>query len=360
MIKNQEKAGRLVYSKIIFRFLKFLLWIIPFLVPPALYAARTDVIILDNGDKITGEIKTMDMGTLTYKTDDMGTIQVDWSKVVSIRSKNTFEIKLSNGMIYYASPDTISTPGMVALVTQFTPDYVAIEVNLYEIVNIVRIKNIVWSRFSGKYSMGLGLKKADNTSTFNFNATTTYRSKKIFSQLNLVSNRSKVDSGRINSNQNYDLNLYRQFKTYWYTGGSVSFEQNTELGLDLRGLLSAEIGTFLIKNNLQELMAGGGLQATKEWTSDGEVNDYFEGKIRLSYKIFKFQHPKIDVISSFLAFPGLSNWGRIRTEFNANASLELFKDFFFGLNAYHKFDNRPAVGASKSDWGFNTSLGYSF
>jgi hypothetical protein len=125
-------------------------------------------------------------------------------------------------------------------------------------------------------------------------------------------------------------------------------------------LLAAEIGTFLIKSNLQELMIGGGLQGTKEWTNDGEINDYLEGKVSLNYKIFKFQHPKIDVTTSFLAFPGLSNWGRIRTEINANASLELFKDFFFGLNAYYKFDNRPSAGASKSDWGFNTSLGYSF
>ncbi len=361
MIKNPEKPGILIYSKTILRFLRFHLWFITFLlILPDLFAARTDVIVLANGDKITGEIKTMDLGTLTYKTDDMGTIQVDWSKVRSVHSVNTFEIKLTSGIIYYASPDTSSTPGKVAIVTQFAPDYVAIEVNLYEIVSIIRIKNIIWSRFSGKYSMGMGLKKADNTSTFNFNASTSYRSKKVMSQLSLTSNRSRVQEGNINSNQNLNFYLYRQFKTDWYTGGSVSFQQNTELGLDLRALLAAEVGTFLIKSNLQELMVGGGLQGTKEYTNDGEINNYIEGKLNLNYKIFKFQHPKIDVTSGLFAFPGLSNWGRIRTEINVEASLELFKDFFLGLNAYHNFDNRPSIGASKSDWGFNTTLGYSF
>jgi len=62
--------------------------------------------------------------------------------------------------------------------------------------------------------------------------------------------------------------------------------------------------------------------------------------------------------SSIVVYPGLSNWGRIRSDINANASLELFKDFFFGLDFYYKFDNQPAEGASKSDWGFNTSIGY--
>jgi hypothetical protein len=360
MIKHPEKAGILIYLKNIFRFIRPYLWLVSLVILPNLFAARTDVIILANGDKITGEIKTMDMGTLTYKTDDMSTIQIDWSKVRSIRSVNTFEIKLTNGMIYYASPDTASKPGKVAIVTQFEPEYVAIEVNLYEIVSIIRIKNIIWSRFNGKYSLGIGLKKADKTSTFNFNASTTYRSRKLLSQLSLVSNRSRVDTGRINSNQNFDFYMYRSFKTDWYAGGVVSFQQNTELGLDLRGLFAAEVGNFAIKNNLHELMIGGGLQATREWTNDGQVNNYIEGKLSVYYKIFKFQHPKIDVTSNFVVYPGLSNWGRVRTEFNADASLELFKDFFLGFNIYHKFDNRPAEGASKSDWGLNTTLGYSF
>ena len=327
-------------------------------IPSFLFAQRTDEILLGNGDKITGEIKKMELGTLSYNTDDMGTLQIDWSKVKSIRSTNTFEIKLSSGLIHYASPDTTSNPEMVAIVTQFAPDYVASEVQKSEIVSLIRIKNITWSRFSGKYSLGIGLKKADNTSTLNFNADTEYRSRKIMSDLNLVSNRSKTESGTNNINQQINLSVFRIIKGYWFAGSSTSAEQNSELGLDLRILIGAVVGRYVVQNNLHQLLLGGGIQGTREWRADSDTENFLEGKLSANYKIFKFQHPKIDVSSGIVVYPGLSNWGRIRSDINANASLELFKDFFFGLNFYYKSDNQPAEGASKSDWGFNTSIGY--
>ena len=41
-------------------------------------AQRTDVVELRNGDEITGEIKELARGKLKFKTDDMGTIYVEW------------------------------------------------------------------------------------------------------------------------------------------------------------------------------------------------------------------------------------------------------------------------------------------
>ena len=39
-------------------------------------AAKTDVVTLKNGDRITGEVKRLDRGRLRYSTDDMGTIYI--------------------------------------------------------------------------------------------------------------------------------------------------------------------------------------------------------------------------------------------------------------------------------------------
>jgi len=37
---------------------------------------KTDVIVLVNGDRLTGEIKSLDRGKLTFSTNDMGTIRI--------------------------------------------------------------------------------------------------------------------------------------------------------------------------------------------------------------------------------------------------------------------------------------------
>jgi len=43
---------------------------------PAL-AAKTDVVVLLNGDRITGEVKELSYGQLKFKTDDMGTLYIE-------------------------------------------------------------------------------------------------------------------------------------------------------------------------------------------------------------------------------------------------------------------------------------------
>jgi hypothetical protein len=43
--------------------------------------------VLINGDKITGEIKSVNRGRLSLSTDDAGTISIEWTKVSTITSK---------------------------------------------------------------------------------------------------------------------------------------------------------------------------------------------------------------------------------------------------------------------------------
>ena len=47
-------------------------------------AAKTDVIVLVNGDRITGEVKNLSYGQLKFKTDHMGTVYIEWDKIASV------------------------------------------------------------------------------------------------------------------------------------------------------------------------------------------------------------------------------------------------------------------------------------
>jgi hypothetical protein len=61
---------------------------------PAVAAAqgRTDVVTLANGDRITGEIVRLDRGRLEFKTDDAGTLYLEWDKLTSLVSKRLVEV----------------------------------------------------------------------------------------------------------------------------------------------------------------------------------------------------------------------------------------------------------------------------
>jgi hypothetical protein len=68
-----------------------------------LQAQKTDVVVLQNGDQITGEIKGVAHGKLDYSTDDAGRLSIEWDKVLRLTSRNTFEVKLKSGQKLFGS-----------------------------------------------------------------------------------------------------------------------------------------------------------------------------------------------------------------------------------------------------------------
>jgi hypothetical protein len=42
---------------------------------------KTDVVTLYNGDRITGEVKSLNAGILRFSTDAMGTLRVEWQEI---------------------------------------------------------------------------------------------------------------------------------------------------------------------------------------------------------------------------------------------------------------------------------------
>src|SRR5512138_168466 len=59
--------------------------------------AKTDVVTLANGDRITGEIASVSHGRLELKTDDAGTIDIEWEKIARAESTRQFEIITVDG-----------------------------------------------------------------------------------------------------------------------------------------------------------------------------------------------------------------------------------------------------------------------
>ena len=69
----------------------------------------TDVIVMKNGDHLTGEIKGMSQGVLYISMNYiLGTSDVQWSKVDHIESKQLFLVKTEDGSVYTG---TLSTAG---------------------------------------------------------------------------------------------------------------------------------------------------------------------------------------------------------------------------------------------------------
>src|SRR5678816_209536 len=66
----------------------------------ALAKNTDDVVVLKNGDRLTGEIKGLQRGELKVKADYMAeAVRLDWARIERIESKSTFIISLVDGQI---------------------------------------------------------------------------------------------------------------------------------------------------------------------------------------------------------------------------------------------------------------------
>ena len=90
---------------------RVVLWTL-LLVPQPIFGSGNDIIIMRNGDRLTGEVKYLDEGVLYVRLGYiLGTSSVDWSQVVHVESKRLFIVKTENGSIYKGRLNTANTDG---------------------------------------------------------------------------------------------------------------------------------------------------------------------------------------------------------------------------------------------------------
>ena len=114
------------------------------------FAAKTDIVVLQNGDKITGEVKQLEFGILEYKTDDIGTLSIQWEKIAQIYAKEFFRIELTDGSFFYGSldSDTIQSKMVIYL------DSFRVSLFFDEVIRITRIKKTFWDRLDLALKLG--------------------------------------------------------------------------------------------------------------------------------------------------------------------------------------------------------------
>jgi len=321
-------------------------------------AAKEDIIVLKNGDYITGEVKRMEFARLSYSTDAMKTLSIEWNEIKYLKAKETFRIELETGYDFSGSLDTDTLNNM--LIIKF--DSLYYKARFYDVVRIIPIKDSFLERSKLSLDLGFSYTKASDIAQLTSNVNGSYRSWQFRHELDFNSIvTAEKDS---NSSQNVDLTwtTSRFFIYKWFLNAFVGAQKNSELGLNLRLFFGGGGGKDLFRTNTNLLTAGGGLQVTQEWRENqagSETN--LEGLLVLSHKKFQYDDPEIDLNTSATIFPSITNWGRIRFSFNTNLSWEIWNDFFWKLTLYDNFDNQPPTeGTSKNDYGITLSFGWKY
>jgi len=323
-------------------------------------APKTDIVVLINGDRITGEVKSLEYNRLKLSTSHMGTIYIEWDKIASLQSNQYLLLERTDGTRYYGQ--LVEGDDDSTLQVARSVDEPAVAVDMAVVVRAQPIEGGDFiDRLDGYVSAGLDIAKASDRRSIDFagglSARTRVRAWALDGSANLT------DDSAGDTSERYQLQgSYRQFhRDRNFYLGFGGFERNTELDLNLRTMAGAGYGRYFVQNNHSEWLAGLGLAYSHENYTGGETFDSVEGVLSTSFKIFRYDFPETDIGGSLTLLPSLTKSGRYRAEGDLRAKYEFVDDLYFEIKLYGSYDSKPPLADSQqSDYGLTTSLGYSF
>ena len=326
-------------------------------------ADKTDIIILQNGDHITGEMKNLISGQLELSTEYMGTVYIDWENIRDIISDQGQHIEMTDGRRLIGTLDKPQTDNpedadLLIINTGEGP----LEVTSANLVRMYPIGGEFWDRADLIFSLGFNYDKSSSVGKYNLGIEAVYRAAEFISFGKFssdITTQNETDNTKRNV-LNLDHLIYKPNKKYYSYFGSM--EQNDQLGVKLRTLVGVGYGWVPISTGRNWLTLGGGLAGNWERPRDGsdpDVNLEAVGSIR--YQYYKRSTPERTLDTYLKIFPSITQWGRVRADFNVNFQWEIVSDFFVGMEAYSSYDGEPtAPEAAHIDWGFRTLVGLKF
>ena len=329
------------------------LWVLP-----ASAAPKTDVVIFKNGDKLTGELKSLKRGQLFLNTDATGTIGIEWNRVSNVISNQQIQVETSNGTRYFGILATSDAAATIVVVTDDGPK----SINADWIIVMNPIEGGGIHALDVDVSVGYNFAKAGGIEQATLGVNMDFRSLLRIESLRFSTILSDSDSQEASRRTNLGLQHTRLWRDRWFSTGSLTFYQNDELGLNLRSSLGAGGGRYTIQSNTMLLSFEAGLQFSREnLVNEPEDLDSVEATLTAKWDWFLFDDPELDWSSRLQIIPSLTEQGRVRGELDTTLSWEIIGDLKWAVSVYGSWDNQPqsAAGAT-SDYGVNTSLAYDF
>ncbi len=336
------------------------------LASPLFARDKTDVLVMKNGDHLTCEIKGLDEGVLYVSFDYiLGTSSLQWSKVAYLQSKQLFVVKTADGSAYTGTLSTAEAeekrPIKIEVIE--SPEHQTVLSRL-QIVKMGETSDKFWQRFSGDIDSGIIYSKGNQTTQYSLGADLEYLRERwsAGASLNSTLSASSGDKSAATRNQlTFNAQRMLPWKNYFYTGIG-SFLQSSEQNIQLQTNLGGGIGRYLKNSNHATIAVIGGLawQSTnyQQVTAPVPRQNVAAALIAGEVKFFRFNKTNLSLTA--MAFPALSEPGRVYFNTNATYYIKITGDLSWNVSFYGNWDNQPPAHFSGSDYGTSSGLSFSF
>ena len=318
---------------------------------------RTDVVTLANGDRITGEIVRLERGILEFKTDDAGTLYLEWDKLVSLVTARLVEVTTTDGRTFLGSLGRAADRTIAVASTDTTA-----QLAMPQVTEITTIGRSFWRKLDGSFDVGFSYTRSSGVAQLNLNSDTLYRKPRSQTRLNAsFTQTGQADEEGRDDRGAVDASYLRYPWLRWFVAGVGRFETNESLGLKLRSQVGGAIGPRLVNTNRAQLTLGAGVVFNDERGVDVEPTQNLEALLLFQTSYYTYDRPRTNIDVTTQYYPSLSDPGRRRLQLDAAVKREFFKDLFVSLSVFYTLDTRPPnPDADTYDVGVLWSIGWTY
>jgi hypothetical protein len=322
-------------------------------------AKRTDdVVVMKNGDRMTGEIKKLQRGELTFKASYMAeAVDLDWSKVARLESQDPYLISFTTG---YQIAEHFRLVDTDADNFQIGPNGV-LKIRQMDVLRILPIETKFWKQLEGSIGLGLNYTSGNDQYQVELTAAAAYRRGDHVLSGSIDSSFSGQTQGTRNARNQFDLDYRKQLTPRWFAGGLFDLLRSDQQSLERRVTGGGLIGRNLVQTERTRLSTFVGVDVNREKykvfpARQATTNaDVIGG---LDFTTFRFS--KTNITSHLFVYPSVTTPGRIRTQLKTDLNYKIAKDFWWGFHLYENFDSKPPINAKKNDLGVSASISWKF
>lgn len=334
---------------------------------PLVARESADVIVMNNGDRLTCKIKQLEAGVLYVDLDYAnGDVSIDWKKVARIESKQLFIVKTQDGSVFRgtlkmtsnaaeqpAQIEIVETPGM-----EKPP-----AIDLSQIVDVRQTEEESLKRWSGNFSAGSAYSKGNNAAQYNIGFQTLYQQERWSAQANVNSNLAANSGAKTSTRNSLTTSAYHLLpRQNYFFGGLSDFSQSSVQGIRLQTSVGGGIGRFLKETNRVRIAMLGGFawQSTNYQGKDmaQPVQNVAAALLAMQLNLFEFSKTQLNITAEL--FPALSQPGRVRFNTNASYFIKLFGQVSWTMTFYGNWDTQPPPSFAGSDYGATSGVSWSF
>ena len=329
---------------------------------PSAQATRKDVVVMNNGDRFTGEVKRLHNGLLFVETEYVsGNIGLDWNQVGSVQTTATYRIVLNNGQrldgkIEKDSSDKGKSEDF--LIREATEE---VKVASASIASIDTKKPTFWRQLQGTIDVGYSFASGNGQSTLNANTSAAYATPGWEASTSFDATFSGQPGASKTNREDSQTTFFKFLNRNSFLAALSDFLHSSQQDLDLRTTLGGGYGRFLKRTTNSNLAWLGGVVYVHESfdTTAAQPSDQStEAVVGLQYNLVRFKFGEFG--SQVRIFPGLSDAGRIRLTTNNSATIKLVNNFHLQFVFWDNFDSNPPVAARKNELGISSGIGWSF